>query len=443
MADPDDILKRYGPADPRWLTPEDLADRKLHPASVNQFALPPREPRAELRNPAPRPDAYVDKNTREYVMGPGPFALTMLAPAFTTGQTAGQAYNDLAAGDYKAAAPSLAELLVGMAPIPGMKKGAMPPRVENPIRAYHGSPHDFDKFDLSKIGTGEGAQAYGHGTYLAESEAVAKSYRDALAHKGASNEFLNGIKERLGLDDDASGMLYRLATEGRQTLDAAKAMQMQVPSLRDPGPFSVVGPKREAIAAEIDRIRDATRGRMYEVAIHATPDQFLDWDKPLSQQSEAVRQALANAGVSSEPTYTTRTAFGREVMEAKMPGGSEAVVQPINGKWTVNLGSADPYAEFPTKQQALDYVARRFNEEIQIGGEIVKGPNAASALFEAGIPGIRYLDQGSRGSGQGTSNYVVFDPNLIEILRKYGIAGPVAGLTTADILAKYGRKDDQ
>jgi hypothetical protein len=35
-----------------------------------------------------------------------------------------------------------------------------------PIRAYHGSPHDFDRFDLSKIGTGEGAQArlrrYGH-----------------------------------------------------------------------------------------------------------------------------------------------------------------------------------------------------------------------------------------------------------------------------------------
>ena len=33
------------------------------------------------------------------------------------------------------------------------------------IRAFHGSPHDFDAFDLSKIGTGEGAQAYGHGLY--------------------------------------------------------------------------------------------------------------------------------------------------------------------------------------------------------------------------------------------------------------------------------------
>jgi len=35
------------------------------------------------------------------------------------------------------------------------------------ITAWHGSPHKFDKFDSSKIGTGEGAQAYGHGLYLA------------------------------------------------------------------------------------------------------------------------------------------------------------------------------------------------------------------------------------------------------------------------------------
>ena len=31
------------------------------------------------------------------------------------------------------------------------------------IRAYHGSPHDFDEFSMDAIGTGEGAQAYGRG----------------------------------------------------------------------------------------------------------------------------------------------------------------------------------------------------------------------------------------------------------------------------------------
>lgn len=43
--------------------------------------------------------------------------------------------------------------------------------------------------------------------------------------------------------------------------------------------------------------------------------------------------------------------------------------------------------------------------------------------------GIKYLDQGSRSAGQGTRNYVVFDDKLIDIVKKYGIAGALsAGL---------------
>src|SRR5882757_4318907 len=45
------------------------------------------------------------------------------------------------------------------------------------IRAYHGSPYNFDRFDMSKIGTGEGAQSYGHGLYFAENPTVAAEYR--------------------------------------------------------------------------------------------------------------------------------------------------------------------------------------------------------------------------------------------------------------------------
>ena len=51
---------------------------------------------------------------------------------------------------------------------------------------------------------------------------------------------------------------------------------------------------------------------------------------------------------------------------------------------------------------------------------------ARKALSAAGIPGIKYLDQGSRAAGDGSRNYVVFNPSLIEIMRKYGILAPVA-----------------
>ena len=49
--------------------------------------------------------------------------------------------------------------------------------------------------------------------------------------------------------------------------------------------------------------------------------------------------------------------------------------------------------------------------------------SVSEQLRQAGIPGIRYLDQGSRGAGTGTRNYVVFDDKLIDIIKKYGIAG--------------------
>ena len=46
------------------------------------------------------------------------------------------------------------------------------------FKAYHGTPYRFDEFDLEKIGTGEGAQAYGWGLYFATKKEVAEWYRE-------------------------------------------------------------------------------------------------------------------------------------------------------------------------------------------------------------------------------------------------------------------------
>jgi hypothetical protein len=73
-------------------------------------------------------------------------------------------------------------------------------------------------------------------------------------------------------------------------------------------------------------------------------------------------------------------------------------------------------------------------------------PEARSQeLREAGIPGIRYLDAGSRGAGDGSRNYVVFDENLIEIVRKYGIAGAAVllGVSQADLAQAMEQQQPQ
>jgi hypothetical protein len=45
------------------------------------------------------------------------------------------------------------------------------------IRAYHGSPYDFDRFEASKIGSGEGRASHGHGYYLTKANDLAEYYR--------------------------------------------------------------------------------------------------------------------------------------------------------------------------------------------------------------------------------------------------------------------------
>src|SRR5690606_17772255 len=55
-----------------------------------------------------------------------------------------------------------------------------------PIRwhkAWHGSPHRFDRFSTQAIGSGEGAQAYGWGLYFTDAKAVAEFYRDSLSRE--------------------------------------------------------------------------------------------------------------------------------------------------------------------------------------------------------------------------------------------------------------------
>ena len=57
-------------------------------------------------------------------------------------------------------------------------------QVAKRIKAYHGSPHDFDKFSTENIGTGEGLQNYGKGLYFAEREGTAEAYKTSGKTKG-------------------------------------------------------------------------------------------------------------------------------------------------------------------------------------------------------------------------------------------------------------------
>jgi hypothetical protein len=276
------------------------------------------------------------------------------------------------------------------------------------IRAFHGSPHDFDRFDMSRIGTGEGAQAYGHGLYFAENPDVARAYRDTITKNQARGQ---GVSSRTAI------------AEAFQASDLVDTSDIDANFLRSVA-RSVADDDIE-LAAEIARMSPdearRTMGRMYEVEINANPEDFLDWDAPLSAQPN-VAQRLGFAPMSEDAIQSEAL----RIMEA----------QP-NGAW-MNNPTAE--ARINELQEMLDRRAPsltgqeyyRGAQDDTAAGVLSQMTNrgfedTAARLREAGIPGIRYLDAGSRGAGDGSRNYVVFDDALINILRKYGLAGVAMG----------------
>ena len=352
-------------------------------------------------------------------------------------------------GSSARAAEADAARAVGSA-LPDAVQAATPP-----IIAYHGSPHQFDAFDLSKIGTGEGAQAYGHGLYFAENEGVAKAYRDALKWRGTDWSDPESVAsywlEHHGGNRDAAQI----------SLASAKYSAQQNP-VNHPDQAA-----NQAVVDAIDLLRGgyngkgaANTGHMYQVGINADPSHFLDWDAPLSQQHPAVQSALANVGIRPGGV-AERQAYMAALPPSLHPLANNMIDAPADA---LTGGSYDDawtrlVREAPNADHNAIHDIRRLQKQPEgwyagladppaTGADIYhslrQSPNsyghdasAAEVLQQAGIPGIKYLDQGSRAAGDGTRNYVVFNPQTIDILKRYGLpvgltgAGMDAALNTA------------
>ena len=338
---------------------------------------------------------------------------TMLAPE-TSGWGRVAAGGDMLSNMAGVVAPAMVAGKAGMPAVNAIEEGllgwapGMPAAAGNfvadefgGLRLYHGSPHDFDKFSMDKIGTGEGAQAYGHGLYFAEDKGVADSYRKALApgedpiqavtFRGAEMPIKNP-------ETPTEQLVLYMRQLGYTPEDAFKrakktfppAMMKEIEGL-SPSEFTTSIPPKYTGA-----------GRMYEVDVNANPEDFLDWDAPLSDQPEAVRKIAMSASLDAAkgPTKAKLRAFQAGTENPAM--GMVATGQDLHRALS-DYGSAD----------------------------------ASSVFREAGIPGIRYKDAGSRGADgtSGTSNYVVFDENLINIVKKYGVAGAATmlGVSQAEV----------
>jgi hypothetical protein len=275
------------------------------------------------------------------------------------------------------------------------------------MTTYHGSPHIFSptdanplgEFDLSKMGTGEGAQAYGHGIYVAENQKVAQSYTGSDG-TGPAAYSVKGQPTSDPLSSYVAGSVYNHGKADTVAFFKKTAAEEAANGGRLNPDFEENWFARAADMAQGMKKSDVTRqeGNFYHVDV---PDEhvanMLDWDKPLAQQPDAV-QGMARDYLKSKG-YLNPTDNGPR----QLTNAFKAYTMEVGG-----IGDGD------SGGTVYGLLSRRFGGDAQ----------ASQALAAAGVPGAKYLDDGSRQAGRGTRNYVLYDPSVATITKRIGPQAP-------------------
>lgn len=280
---------------------------------------------------------------------------------------------------------------------------------------YHGSPHVFDKFALSAIGTGEGAQAHGWGLYFAGNKETAERYREKLSRgiprpddvliydgkeylpgdKSIMREALDYVNDR-GSKDKAARVLAKLKDDS----------EFYAKFWKDNEKYVAENKKSAEHYAELLRIVEGLdpkkftfkKGKLYEVEIPEN-ELLLDENKTFNQQPKHVqdillaefKRAVANDGLefAAEKTATLADTNAR-VLQNFIYGEQMQGWSLYNGLVSVR-----------NAQTGLP-------DRADLGARFVSG-----WLNRIGIKGITY---NGRQDGQ---CYVIFDDKAVDILNLY------------------------
>jgi len=265
--------------------------------------------------------------------------------------------------------------------------------------AYHGTPHNVDRFSTDKIGTGEGAQAYGHGLYFADSKKVAEFYKESLksynidGKKVASSSLTDA--ERSAIDGIAMHGYDTMVLSTKNNLALLKRTPIDNERLIE---------KVEKVIDSLEKFKGVSvknaSGNLYKVELKPEEHEYLLWDKHLSEQSDYVRKALGlnEDAVSFAKEMTDK--YGHIVSMLKRGTEQEKI------KWkelTENGTKAHIITEGSNFYTSLSGLDRSKQKE------------ASEYLSSLGIKGIKYFDAPSRANKNGEFNYVIFNDKDVEI----------------------------
>lgn len=261
------------------------------------------------------------------------------------------------------------------------------PDVDKNMEVYHGSPHDFDKFDHKFMGKGEGNQVFGWGSYFTSKKQIAETaYRDKLSPTKTS---FNGVE----------APVYAL----RENVKRYAKREGIAPEVADSA-FSLW---------QVDRF-DVTPEKIYDDWAYDTgydfPDPYLELPDDWRAGFEKMAQII------------------NDKMEVKTTGKLYKVELSDESKWLEweEPLSAQPELQAKLEEAGFTFSGDRTGEQVyREMAEEIGSRQTSLLLAELGYTGNRYVadnfkkNRARKNDGTDVFNYVVFDDATPQIVDKY------------------------
>ena len=275
------------------------------------------------------------------------------------------------------------------------------------IKTYHGSQASFDKFDHSFMGSGEGAQAYGWGTYVTEVEGIAKAY-------AKQNTYLHN-SEYKEIDKQYKSLLSNIKTQK----DWLNSLQNAVDSSK-----KYVESKKAYIESNKDSGIDLSK---VEKVITHTEEAISARQKEIDAQNKLIETLTKKKVVLEKKLAEIKVE--RNLYSVEIPddtgdnylGWDEYLNAKQIGMWKNAVVSIYPNLKEDVIKFADKFIARKNgNVSGQDAYEYltndVSPKEASMALKDAGFVGVKVIAQRNTGGNkEGKMNYVIFDENNAQI----------------------------
>ena len=309
--------------------------------------------------------------------------------------------------------------------------------------AWHGSPYDFDEFDLGGIGGGLGHQAFGWGLYFAEKRNIAENYK---VERKSKNEFtvngknlpdeyapvLNQIFGGINVENNKETLLKRLVSHREDEQDNLDRVTKNLNELD--GIVEFITQNSKFTISKLPTLVDSRFERMATVMLNDAKA------KAKADNKRVNKEYLLDAIDEERKKYNKHYIFYNDIVSK-----ISYLIDNINN-FEVTSGSKPTLynVEIPDVDTMLDY-SKPINEQSEYVLDKIKqldltdtnmtgkefynnlseslgsDKNASLKLNELGVKGIKY----KHGL---THNFVVFDDKSIQIIEKYNQS--INGMTT-------------